>query len=122
MKCPECREPMTSARENYSYTASGLPYVTLVGVEVRRCKACGEHEVVIPRIEQQTSLFRLVCLAVFCGGVGRVVAWVVTGSPGPAFLVVTVIELLIPVLIPWQALVAAQAGVDASTVGSMRRP
>ena len=44
--------PMTSARENYSYTASGLPYVTLVGVEVRRHKGCGEHEVVIPRIEQ----------------------------------------------------------------------
>jgi len=43
---------MTSARENYSYTASGLPYVTLKGVEVRRCPACGEHEVVIPRIEQ----------------------------------------------------------------------
>jgi putative zinc finger/helix-turn-helix YgiT family protein len=51
MKCDECGEPMTSARENYSYTASGLPYVTLVGVEVRRCKACGEHEVVIPKIE-----------------------------------------------------------------------
>jgi putative zinc finger/helix-turn-helix YgiT family protein len=61
MKCPECGEPMTSARENYSYTASGLPYVTLVGVEVRRCKACGEHEVVLPKIEQ---LHRAIALAV----------------------------------------------------------
>jgi putative zinc finger/helix-turn-helix YgiT family protein len=43
---------MTSARENYSYAASGLPHVTLEGVEVRRCAACGEHEVVIPNIEQ----------------------------------------------------------------------
>ena len=43
MKCDACGEPMTSARENYSYTASGLPYVTLVGVEIRRCQACGEH-------------------------------------------------------------------------------
>ena len=43
---------MTSARENYSYAASGLPHVTLEGVEVRRCAACGEHEVVIPKIEQ----------------------------------------------------------------------
>lgn len=43
---------MTSARENYCYTASGLPYVTLKGVEVRRCPRCGEHEVIIPRIEQ----------------------------------------------------------------------
>lgn len=60
-KCPECNQPMTSAKENYSYSASGLPYVTLVGVEVRRCKACGDHEVVIPRIEQ---LHRTMALAV----------------------------------------------------------
>lgn len=60
MKCSECGEPMTSARENYSYTASGLPYVTLVGVEVRRCKACGDHEVVLPKIEQ---LHRAIALA-----------------------------------------------------------
>lgn len=51
MKC-DCGATMTSARENYSYTASGLPYVTIKGVEVRRCPACGEHEVVIPKIEQ----------------------------------------------------------------------
>jgi putative zinc finger/helix-turn-helix YgiT family protein len=43
---------MTSAHENYNYAASGLPYVTLKGVEVRRCSKCGEHEVVIPKIEQ----------------------------------------------------------------------
>jgi putative zinc finger/helix-turn-helix YgiT family protein len=61
MKCPECDKPMTSVRENYSYTASGLPYVTLVGVEVRRCKTCGEHEVVIPKIEH---LHRAIALAV----------------------------------------------------------
>ena len=51
MKC-DCGATMTSARENYSYAASGLPHVTLEGVEVRRCAACGEHEVVIPNIEQ----------------------------------------------------------------------
>src|SRR5262245_14012742 len=50
MKCADCGESMVSARENFNYKASGLP-VTLVGVEVRRCKACGEYEVVIPRIE-----------------------------------------------------------------------
>lgn len=61
MKCDACGEPMTSARENHSYTASGLPYVTLVGVEIRRCKACGEHEVVIPKIEQ---LHRAIAVAV----------------------------------------------------------
>ena len=33
-------------------TACGLPHISLAGVEVRRCPECGEHEVVIPRIEQ----------------------------------------------------------------------
>lgn len=61
MKCPSCSKPMTSVRENYNYAASGLPYITLVGVEVRRCKACGEHEVVIPKIE---LLHRTIALAV----------------------------------------------------------
>jgi len=63
----------------------------------------------IPRIEYQTTLFRIVCLAVFLGGVGRVTAWHLTGSPGAAFLTVTAIELLVPLLIPWQAHVASQA-------------
>jgi putative zinc finger/helix-turn-helix YgiT family protein len=43
---------MKVARENYSYTASGLPYVTLRGIEIRRCPQCGEHEAVIPRLEE----------------------------------------------------------------------
>jgi putative transcriptional regulator len=51
MKCMNCGAEMTSALENYSYKASGLP-VTLHNVEVRRCKQCGEHEVVIPRIDE----------------------------------------------------------------------
>lgn len=61
MKCIECGGTMSSARENVKYTASGLPHVTLVGVEVRRCKACGEQETVIPKIEQ---LHRVLALAV----------------------------------------------------------
>lgn len=42
---------MESRRENYHYTASGLPHVTLQHVEVSRCPACGETEVAIPHIE-----------------------------------------------------------------------
>ena len=52
MKCPACDKSMTSARENYNYSACGLPHVTLKGVEVRRCGECGEHEVVIPRMAE----------------------------------------------------------------------
>lgn len=40
---------MRIARENVPYRA--LPGVTLVGVEVSRCPACGEAEIAIPRIE-----------------------------------------------------------------------
>jgi putative zinc finger/helix-turn-helix YgiT family protein len=52
MKCAECHAEMTSRRENYKYDASGLPNVTLLGVEVRICPDCGEREVVIPKIEE----------------------------------------------------------------------
>ena len=62
----------------------------------------------IPRIEYQTTLFRIVCFAVFVGGVGRVTAWYLTGSPGAAFLAVTAIELLVPLLVPWQTHVASK--------------
>jgi putative zinc finger/helix-turn-helix YgiT family protein len=52
MKCLLCSGKMTTKRENYRYAACGLPNVTLVGVDVRRCATCGEHEIVIPRIEE----------------------------------------------------------------------
>jgi len=60
----------------------------------------------IPNIEHHAGLFKLVCLAVFLGGVGRLAAWFFTGSPGVIFGVVTAVELLVPVLIPWQSYVA----------------
>ena len=49
-KCLQCGHAMTTRRENVRYDASGLPGVTLVGVEVSRCAHCGEHEVAIPHI------------------------------------------------------------------------
>lgn len=52
MKCSQCGHPMKPARENYLYKESGLANVTLVGVEVSRCPNCGEHEAVIPKVEQ----------------------------------------------------------------------
>jgi putative zinc finger/helix-turn-helix YgiT family protein len=51
MKCMECGAEVTAARETFNYKASGLP-VTLLNVEVRRCKECGEYEVVIPHMEE----------------------------------------------------------------------
>jgi hypothetical protein len=43
---------MKSRRENYLYSESGLPFVTLSGILVKRCSACGNYEVSIPRIEE----------------------------------------------------------------------
>ena len=60
----------------------------------------------IPNIERHRGLFRLVCLAVFLGGLGRLAAWFFAGTPGTAFIAVTGIELLVPLLIPWQTRVA----------------
>lgn len=34
---------------------------------------------IVPRIESQTALFRIVCFAVFLGGLGRIAAWHLTG-------------------------------------------
>lgn len=52
---------MKTGRENVRWEASDLSNVTLIDVEVRRCPECGEHAVVIPRIE---SLHRALAMAI----------------------------------------------------------
>ena len=52
MKCADCDTPMVSTNEAYKYSESGLPNVTLVGIEVRRCPHCGEQAAAIPRVMQ----------------------------------------------------------------------
>jgi putative zinc finger/helix-turn-helix YgiT family protein len=61
MKCPQCRSPMETSRENVRWDASGLSNVVLLDVEVRRCPVCGERTLVIPRIE---SLHRTLAMAI----------------------------------------------------------
>ncbi len=63
----------------------------------------------IAHIERESGLFRLVCFAIFLGGLGRVAAWLFTGPAGLAFGAVAAVELLIPALIPWQAYVQGKA-------------
>jgi len=52
MKCVHCGSVTKSTRGAHRYTESGLSNVTLLNVELRNCSACGEREVVIPRIEE----------------------------------------------------------------------
>jgi putative zinc finger/helix-turn-helix YgiT family protein len=52
-KCRTCgKAELTSNVETYLYVESGLPNVTLVGVEIRRCPACGDHQLVLPRVTE----------------------------------------------------------------------
>lgn len=50
--CPNCKSTITVNRENYKYTECGLPNVTLVDVETRRCASCGWNGAVIPYVDE----------------------------------------------------------------------
>ncbi len=52
MQCPQCGSPdmVTSKKEDYHYTESGLNNVILKGITVHQCQKCGEQFPVIPRI------------------------------------------------------------------------
>jgi putative zinc finger/helix-turn-helix YgiT family protein len=43
---------MTTQRETYLYSESGLPNVVLANVEVRRCQECGAHELVLQNVAE----------------------------------------------------------------------
>ncbi len=65
---------------------------------------------IAPRVERHGGLFRVVCVAVCVGGLGRVASWAIVGPPNLAFRLVTFVEVAVPLLIPWQAAVARRAG------------
>ena len=61
----------------------------------------------IPRIERQTVLFRVVWGMIFLGGVGRVISMLFQGPPPMPFIGFTILEILgAPVFILWQARLA----------------
>jgi hypothetical protein len=58
---------------------------------------------IIPEIEKHKSLFRILCVSVFLGGIGRVVSILQVGRPGSMALFFTAFELCFPLLLLWQA-------------------
>jgi hypothetical protein len=59
---------------------------------------------VIPSIDRQTTLFRLLMGGIFLGGIGRMSSAVLVGIPPVQFLAVIVLELVgVPILIFWQS-------------------
>ena len=69
----------------------------------------------IPRIEQQTVLFRVLWGMSFLGGLGRLLSITFVGWPWPPFVVVTVLEIVgAPLFVFWQARVAAASRLAAA--------
>lgn len=57
----------------------------------------------VPRITEQTVLFRCLWLMIFLGGIGRVVSMVQVGLPMGPFIAFTALELLgAPLFVYWQ--------------------
>ncbi len=61
MTCPTCRTVMKVRRGPYKYTESGLPNLTLHGIDQYSCPKCGETAVAIPR---PVELHRLIARAI----------------------------------------------------------
>ncbi|MEL6787452.1 MAG: DUF4345 domain-containing protein, partial [Cyanobacteria bacterium J06607_15] len=57
----------------------------------------------IPNIEKHTAILRIICGAIFMGGIGRLLSMVQVGAPSPLAIGFTVLELLLPLLCVWQA-------------------
>jgi uncharacterized protein DUF4345 len=65
----------------------------------------------VPSIERQGVLFRALWVAIFLGGIGRVLSWLVVGAPRKAFIGFTLLELVgAPLFIHWQYRVAQSLG------------
>jgi Domain of unknown function (DUF4345) len=61
----------------------------------------------IPRIESQTVLFRVIWGMIFLGGVGRVISMLFQGPPPMPFVGFAILEILgAPVFIAWQSRLA----------------
>jgi len=60
----------------------------------------------IPNIERHTVPLRILIGAVFLGGLARAYSLMTVGHPGEQFYTGMIIELVLIVIIPWQALVA----------------
>ena len=63
----------------------------------------------IPQVERQTALFRIIVAFVFIGGLARLWSAFTLGMPPSDMFAGMVLELVLPVLIPWQARVASSA-------------
>ena len=64
---------------------------------------------IIPKVERQTTLFRVIVFFIFLGGLARVLSAATVGMPANDMFFGMILELCVLVLIPWQARVARDA-------------
>jgi hypothetical protein len=58
----------------------------------------------IPKIDQQTALFRAIWTMIFLGGVGRLISMFLIGLPPMPFIAFTILEIVgAPIFVVWQA-------------------
>jgi Domain of unknown function (DUF4345) len=59
---------------------------------------------IVPAIEKQTMLFRVLWGMIFLGGIGRLISMLMLGFPPAPFIAFTALEILgAPLMIFWQA-------------------
>jgi Domain of unknown function (DUF4345) len=62
---------------------------------------------VLPSIEKQTALLRLLMGGIFLGGIGRLTSAFLVGIPPNHFIAATALELMgMPLLVLWQSLIS----------------
>jgi hypothetical protein len=69
----------------------------------------------IPQIERQTFLFRIITATVFAGGLARLYSYYTIGVPTASMVGGMVLELTIPLVVIWQAMIRTdKPGVPAT--------
>jgi hypothetical protein len=59
---------------------------------------------IIPSIDRQTTLFRLLMGGIFLGGIGRISSAILLGIPPVQFIIAIMLELVgVPILVLWQS-------------------
>lgn len=62
----------------------------------------------IPNIEKHTALIRILTVAIFIGGLGRLASYLIMGEPPAQMMAGMFLELGAPVLAVWQYLVSSK--------------
>jgi len=63
----------------------------------------------IPNIDRHVWLFRLLTLAIFLGGLSRLLSFLTVGAPAPEMVAGIGIEIALPLIVIWQTAVARKA-------------